>query len=149
MPRWADRTSHKHCAAGFSRRREFQAADPHPPRPSRQGRRAGQRLLAVCRHDRERLLPASGSPLRRRCSATRRERFFGLRRGLVVGGLKSTSNVAGAGDREHTKRAVAQIAIGRASLSRPLPRADILRQADLVGRAPARFDRLQNQLKIE
>src|SRR6266436_4086922 len=37
------------------------------------------------------LPPNTGSPMRRRCSATRRERFLGLRRGPVVGGLTITS----------------------------------------------------------
>src|SRR6267154_884501 len=39
------------------------------------------------------LPPNTGSPTRRRCSAIRRERFLGLRRGLGVGGLTITAGI--------------------------------------------------------
>jgi len=82
----AYRTSINIYAAEFSVASEFFGLEiAHPPRPSRQRRRAGQRLLAIAvmigraRAAAER--PGRLAPL---MFLTRRERFFGLRRGLVV-----------------------------------------------------------------
>ena len=95
------------------------------------------------------LPPSAGSPLRRRCSATRRERFFGLRRGLVVGGLTITSTSPVTGDREHAKaEPAAEIAIARVALASLAARGHSGGKPDLVAGAGA-IDRLQHQFKIE
>ena len=98
----------------------------------------------------ERVLPPSaGSPLRRRCSLTSRERFLGLRRGLVSGGLTSTSTSPVAVDREHAEaEPAAQIAVTRVALAALAARRHPGGKPDLVGGGGA-IDRLQNQFKIE
>src|ERR1700732_1680426 len=84
------------------------------------------------------LPPSAGSPLRRRCSATRRERFFGSRRGLVVGGLTITSTSPALVTASIPKPSRRQRLPQRASLYLPLPRVDILAASQTSSQAPAR-----------
>ena len=95
------------------------------------------------------LPPSAGSPLRRRCSATSRERFLGLRRGLVSGGLTSTSTSPVAVTAEHAEaEPAAQIAVARIALAALAARRHPGRKPDLVG-GGGTIDRLQHQFEIE
>ena len=95
------------------------------------------------------LPPNTGSPLRRWCSATRRERFFGLRRGAVVGGLTITSTSPVLVTAEHAEaEPAAEIAIARVALAALAARRQFGRKPNLVGGAGA-IDRLQDQFEVE
>ena len=83
------------------------------------------------------------------CSATRRERFFGLRRGAVVGGLTITSTSPLLGDGEHAEtEPPAQIAVARVAFAALAAHRELCRQPHFIcgGRT---IDRLQDQFEIE
>src|SRR3954451_3614322 len=84
------------------------------------------------------LPPIAGSPLRRRCSVTNRERFFLSRRGLVVGGSTITSTAPVLVTASIPKPSRRQRLRYLTSLSRPLPRDDILAASHTSSHAPAR-----------
>ncbi len=83
------------------------------------------------------------------CSATSRDRFFGLRRGAVVGGLTMTATSPLVGDREHAEtEPPAQIAVAGVAFAALAARREFCRQPHLVcGSGP--IDRLQDQFEIE
>src|SRR4051794_28359774 len=94
------------------------------------------------------LPPAVGSPLRRLCSDTSRERFFGLRRGAVVAGLTSTSTwpLAVTPSMPNPKRP--QIAVARVALAAFPARRHLRGQPYLVAGAGA-VDPLQQEFEVE
>jgi len=95
------------------------------------------------------LPPSAGSPWRRRCSATRRERFLRVAAWAGRGRRDNHLDIARLGDRKHAKaEPAAEIAIARVALASLATLRQSGGEPDFVtgGRA---IDRLQNQFEVE
>src|SRR6267142_2600356 len=122
----------------------------HTPRPSRQRRRAGQRLLAIGRHDRRARAPAQRRvALAAPVLGDQARALLGVAARAGRGRFDEYLDVAGIGHREHSKaQPSAEITIARITLASLAARGHFGGKPDLVTGAGA-IDRLQDQFKIE
>src|SRR5665213_213244 len=122
----------------------------HPPRPLRQRRGAGQRLLTIGGHDRR---PRAAAQRRIALAAPvlgdEARAFFWIAARACGGRRDQHFDVAAAGDREHPEtEPAAEIAVARVALAALAARRHFRGQPDLVAGAGA-VDRLQHQFEIE